>query len=200
MYKNTMFVSCPFCQKGVDDVVNGKIPFKGQLPDPLYIYCSDICRQKDWQIRHQFDCTGKRNMVRVTEDEVKRIEKNNLFLRKATKTSQQEREREETLSKIKLDELNFEREIGKGSYGVVQLATHKPTGYKVAVKKLDKIKNYKIIHIFRREIAIHKKLRHPNILRLYTCLEDSKFFYLVLEYTSEGNLFNWIRKVKSFSE
>ena len=70
----------------------------------------------------------------------------------------------------------------------------------MAVKKLDKIQNYKILHIFRREIAIHKKLKHPYILRLYTCLEDSKFFYLVLEYTSEGNLFGLIKKEKSFSE
>ena len=75
-----------------------------------------------------------------------------------------------------------------------------PSGLKVAVKKLDKIQNYKILDIFRREIAIHKKLKHPNILRLYTCLEDSKFFYLLLEYTSEGNLFNWIKKCKSFNE
>ena len=43
-------------------------------------------------------------------------------------------------------------------------------------------------------------MKHPNILRLYTCLEDTKFFYLVLEYTAEGNLFNWIRKVKAFTE
>ena len=49
MYKNTMFVSCPHCSKGLDDIVNGKVPFTGTLPDPMMIYCSDICRQKDWQ-------------------------------------------------------------------------------------------------------------------------------------------------------
>ena len=49
MYKNTMFVSCPFCSRGVDDIVNGKAPYNGGLQEPLIIYCSDICRQKDWQ-------------------------------------------------------------------------------------------------------------------------------------------------------
>jgi len=33
-----------------------------------------------------------------------------------------------------------------------------------------------------REVEIHKKLRHENIIRLYTSTEDDKFIYLVLEY------------------
>ena len=45
MYKNTMFVSCPFCSKGVDDIVNGKVPYNGGIKEgPLIIYCSDVCR------------------------------------------------------------------------------------------------------------------------------------------------------------
>ena len=141
LYKNTMFISCPFCSKGVDDIVNGKTPSNSSvsLKEPLIIYCSDICRQKDWQVRHQFDCPGKKNMIVVDEEEVKHIEKTNLFLRKASKQSQEEREKEEILSKVKLNELKFEKVVGKGSYGVVQLATHRPTGLQVAVKKLDKL-------------------------------------------------------------
>jgi len=37
-----------------------------------------------------------------------------------------------------LDELEFQKQLGKGSYGQVQLALHRPSGIQVAVKKLDK--------------------------------------------------------------
>ena len=54
-----------------------------------------------------------------------------------------------------LDELEFEsKHLGKGSYGSVVLAVHKPSGIKVAVKKLDKrmIKTPKMKETLRREI------------------------------------------------
>ena len=51
-----------------------------------------------------------------------------------------------------------------------------------------------------REVEIHKKLKHDNIIRLYTSLEDEKFIYLVLEYAAKGNLFYLIRKKKTLTE
>ena len=59
------------------------------------------------------------------------------------------------LANMKLEELKFESvSLGKGSYGQVQLAIHKPSGIKVAVKKLDKrmIKTPKMKETLRREI------------------------------------------------
>jgi serine/threonine protein kinase len=47
-----------------------------------------------------------------------------------------------------------------------------------------------------REVDIHKKLKHENIIRLYTSFEDSHFIYLVLEYAAKGNLFFIIRNKK----
>ena len=104
--------------------MNGKTPCDVKLKEPLMIYCSDICRQKDWQQRHQFDCPGKKNMVIVSEEEVRHIEKTNLFLRKAQRGTQSDKEKEEILSKAKLSEFKFEKIIGKGSYGEVKLAIH----------------------------------------------------------------------------
>ena len=86
---------------------------------------------------------------------------------------------------MKLSELVFEDKIiGKGSYGSVYPATHIPTGKKVAVKKLDKatIKTPKMQETLNREIVIQKKLKHVNIVRLFSSLEDDKFIYLILEY------------------
>lgn len=92
--------------------------------------------------------------------------------------------------------------LGKGSYGEVELAKHKRSGKKLAVKKIDKMSlaNKKIKATLMREVEIHKKLKHDNIIRLYTSVEDDKFIYLILEYASKGNLFYLIRKKKTLSE
>lgn len=44
----------------------------------------------------------------------------------------------------------------------------------------------------RREIAILKLVRHPNILSLYSLHEDSENFYIALEYAKGGELFDYI--------
>lgn len=92
--------------------------------------------------------------------------------------------------------------MGKGSYGQVHLARHKPSGIKVAVKKLDKrmIKTPKMRDTLKREVEIHKKLKHPNIVRMYASLEDSDYIYLVMEYVTKSNLFVLIKKEGSFTE
>lgn len=67
------------------------------------------------------------------------------------------------------------------------------------MKKIDKqsLANKKIKATLMREVEIHKKLSHENIIRLYTSLEDDHFIYLILEYAEKGNLFYLIRnKVK----
>ena len=33
-----------------------------------------------------------------------------------------------------------------------------------------------------REIEIHKKLKHPNIVRLFADLADTDYIYLVMEF------------------
>ena len=51
-----------------------------------------------------------------------------------------------------------------------------------------------------REVEIHKTLKHENIIRLFTSLEDENYIYLVLEYAAKGNLFYLIRKKKNLNE
>lgn len=43
-----------------------------------------------------------------------------------------------------------------------------------------------------REIHILKIVRHPNLIQLYEIIETSKQLYLITEYASGGELFDFI--------
>lgn len=45
-----------------------------------------------------------------------------------------------------------------------------------------------------REIHILKIVRHPNIVQLYEIIETSKQLFLIMEYASGGELFEYIVK------
>jgi serine/threonine protein kinase len=51
-----------------------------------------------------------------------------------------------------------------------------------------------------REVDIHKRIIHENIVRLYTYFERDNTVYLLLEYAEKGNLFYIIRNKKQMSE
>jgi len=61
------------------------------------------------------------------------------------------------------------RTIGKGSFGKVKEALHVKTGEKIAIKILekDRIKNDGDLVRIKREMEIHSKVHHPNIIQLY---------------------------------
>lgn len=50
------------------------------------------------------------------------------------------------------------------------------------------------------EVSILKSLDHPNIVKLLEMYEDEKYYYLVQEYCSGGELFDKIQEFHSFSE
>jgi 5'-AMP-activated protein kinase catalytic alpha subunit len=43
-----------------------------------------------------------------------------------------------------------------------------------------------------REIHILKLIRHPTIIQLYEIIETQKQLYLIMEYASGGELFDYI--------
>ena len=92
--------------------------------------------------------------------------------------------------------------LGKGSYGEVQLAKHRASGLQIAVKKIEKssLTSSKMKETLVREIRIQKLMNHEYICRLYTSFEDKTTIYLALEYASKGNLFYLIRREKYMSE
>lgn len=62
------------------------------------------------------------------------------------------------------------------------------------------IKNEEMARRVRNEVALHKKLRHPNILTLYHYFEDSERVYLVMELCSRGEIYSLLRKRRENSE
>ena len=86
------------------------------------------------------------------------------------------------------------RTIGQGTFGKVKLGTHVPTGEKVAIKILekDKIKEPADVERVSREIKILKMMRHSNVVQLYEIIETHKDLYLIMEYASGGELFDYI--------
>jgi len=84
--------------------------------------------------------------------------------------------------------------IGIGSFGKVKLAEHIKTGDKVAVKILNrkKISSLRMDLKIRREITNMKLFRHPHIIRLYQVIETKTDIFMIMEYVSGGELFDFI--------
>ena len=75
-------------------------------------------------------------------------------------------------------------------------ARHQTAGYKVAVKILNrqKIKNLDVVGKIRREIQNLKLFRHPHIIKLYQVISTPSDIFMIMEYVSGGELFNYIVK------
>jgi len=83
--------------------------------------------------------------------------------------------------------------IGKGNFAKVKLAKHIPTGKEVAIKIIDKtqLSPGSLQKLFR-EVRIMKTLDHPNIVKLFQVIETEKTLYLVMEYASGGEVFDYL--------
>ena len=86
------------------------------------------------------------------------------------------------------------KDLGEGTFGKVKLGIHNPTKEKVAIKVLEKekIMDEGDRERISREIQILKILRHPNIIQLYEIIEDEAKLYLITEFASGGELFDYI--------
>ncbi|KAG9509954.1 5'-AMP-activated protein kinase catalytic subunit alpha-2, partial [Fragariocoptes setiger] len=86
--------------------------------------------------------------------------------------------------------------LGFGTFGKVKTARHQQTGHQVAVKILNraKIKNLDVVGKIRREIQYLKLFRHPHIIKLYEVISTPTDIFMIMEYVSGGELFDYIVK------
>uniref|UniRef100_A0A8C7TW17 non-specific serine/threonine protein kinase n=1 Tax=Oncorhynchus mykiss TaxID=8022 RepID=A0A8C7TW17_ONCMY len=70
--------------------------------------------------------------------------------------------------------------IGKGNFAKVKLARHILTGKEVRLDWLF------------REVRIMKGLNHPNIVQLFEVIETENTLYLIMEYASGGEVFDYL--------
>ena len=93
--------------------------------------------------------------------------------------------------------------LGEGSFSIVQLYEDKKTKIKYALKKMDSKKVEKITKnkkLIDTEVNIHGRISHPNIIKLHNYFEYKHFCFLILEYASDGTLFDIIRSKRGLSE
>jgi len=109
------------------------------------------------------------------------------------------RERSGSMSsapQVKIGHYILGETLGIGTFGKVKVGFHQLTGHKVAVKILNrqKIKNLDVVGKIRREIQNLKLFRHPHIIKLYQVISTPTDIFMVMEYVSGGELFDYIVK------
>lgn len=109
---------------------------------------------------------------------------------------------ENPLLEAKLSEfLDTGNMMGEGSVGTVKHVicrgvgeSKKHAGQGFALKVIEKstIQKHKLQNHLHEEVRLHMKLRHENIVRLHTHMEDSKRIYILLDLCDK-TLFQYLR-------
>ncbi|KAJ5328565.1 Calcium/calmodulin-dependent/calcium-dependent protein kinase [Penicillium brevicompactum] len=93
-------------------------------------------------------------------------------------------------------------ELGRGEHGKVKLGQHVATGQQVAIKIVQRYSNRRRLGKLgnpedkvKKEVAILKKARHPNVVSLLEVIDDPnrQKVYIVLEYVENGEIV-WRKK------
>ncbi|KAF8034457.1 hypothetical protein BT93_C0691 [Corymbia citriodora subsp. variegata] len=94
------------------------------------------------------------------------------------------------------------RTIGEGTFAKVKFAQNTENGECVAMKILAKstILKHRMVDQIKREISIMKMVRHPYIVRLHEVLASPTKIYIILEFSSGGELYDKIVNQGRLSE
>ena len=118
----------------------------------------------------------------------------------------EDKKEKEKINKIEnskmIDDYIIKNTIGKGTFSTVKLGEHIKTKQKVAIKILnkEKLKEKEDSERIKREIKILQMMDHPNIIKTYKISENSKNYYIIMEYCNGGELFNYIVEKEKLDE
>ena len=91
------------------------------------------------------------------------------------------------------------RRIGKGSFSTIYLGYDKyNTKKKVAIKKMIVENISKLNKQIKREIELHEKINHRNIIKIHNVIYDNTIYnqnvYIILEYCKVGDFYTFQKK------
>ncbi|XP_064417708.1 serine/threonine-protein kinase DCLK2 isoform X3 [Latimeria chalumnae] len=99
-----------------------------------------------------------------------------------------------------LDKYKIGKVIGDGNFAVVKECVERSTGKEFALKIIDKAKCSGKEHLIENEVAILRRVKHPNIIMLIEEVDTSSELYLVMELVKGGDLFDAITSSTKYTE
>ncbi|XP_059198347.1 serine/threonine-protein kinase DCLK2 isoform X2 [Centropristis striata] len=99
-----------------------------------------------------------------------------------------------------LEKYKIGKVIGDGNFAVVKECVEKSTGKEFALKIIDKAKCSGKEHLIENEVAVLRRVKHPNIIMLIEEVDTSSELYLVMELVKGGDLFDAITSSAKYTE
>ncbi|XP_033941976.1 serine/threonine-protein kinase DCLK2 isoform X1 [Pseudochaenichthys georgianus] len=90
--------------------------------------------------------------------------------------------------------------IGDGNFAVVKECVERSTGKEFALKIIDKAKCTGKEHLIENEVAVLRRVKHPNIIMLIEEVDTPSELYLVMELVKGGDLFDAITSSAKYTE
>ncbi|XP_058645903.1 serine/threonine-protein kinase DCLK1a isoform X4 [Onychostoma macrolepis] len=98
------------------------------------------------------------------------------------------------------DRYKVGRMIGDGNFAVVHECVEHSTGRAYALKIINKGKCRGKEHMIQNEVAILRRVKHPNIVLLIEEMDTYSELYLVMELVKGGDLFDAITSTNGYTE
>ena len=98
------------------------------------------------------------------------------------------------------EDFRIEELLGEGSFAQVYKCTERRLNTVFALKEFDTTKKEYDKNVVEDEIEIWKEVSHESIVKLYSTFRVGNYLYFVMEYMSEGNLFEHMTQRHKYSE
>ncbi|XP_029028717.1 serine/threonine-protein kinase DCLK1a isoform X2 [Betta splendens] len=98
------------------------------------------------------------------------------------------------------DRYKVGRTLGDGNFAVVRECVEHSTGREYALKIINKGKCRGKEHMIQNEVAILRRVKHPNIVLLIEEVDTYNELYLVMELVKGGDLFDAITSANRYTE
>ncbi|ROL42582.1 Serine/threonine-protein kinase DCLK2 [Anabarilius grahami] len=99
-----------------------------------------------------------------------------------------------------LDKYKIGKVIGDGNFAVVKECVERSTGKEFALKIIDKNKCRGKEHLIENEVAVLRRVKHPNIIMLIEEVDTPTELNLVMELVKGGDLFDAITSSTKYTE